>query len=97
MIRHKQLYDYDGTRNSVSAVLLTNYHNHPHLLLLRSKDPDTNYEFQFSLPTARMLPGEGVEHGITRCVLKRVMVDLPPIEWSGKRFVFSLLLFAVCF
>lgn len=52
-----------------------------HVLLLRSKDSETNSEV-FSLPTARLLPGEDFAKGVTRCVLKRVMVELAPLEWQ---------------
>lgn len=74
MARYKRTYEREGTRQTVAVVLLSHFHRHPMLLLLRHKDPDNPSEDNYSLPTNRVRAGQDVVECVKMCLQKRVMM-----------------------
>ena len=88
MIRRKQMYEKEGVRNTLAALLLAHHYNHPHILMLRKKSPDTG-EDVYSLPQRRLRPGEDVVTGLKTCLNEKLSViqQKTPVDWKVCAFL----------
>ena len=84
-IGRKALFEREGVRQSVAAVLLTHHSKVPTVLLLRKRDSESGRD-TFMLPESRLRPGEDVLSGIVRCLNKRLcgsMDETPSWQCAG--------------